>query len=119
MLTPERVREFERNHVYSQTATLVGFARTIEAEVRKECEAEISSLNRRLNECLMCAASESDFADVLRARKEQDEALIRQMKAALSLALSDVEWRAGSPTQKVINKAYNSARARLGEKEGT
>ncbi|GDY37747.1 hypothetical protein [Acidovorax sp. NB1] len=41
MLTPERIREIERLHVYSQTATLVDFARKIEAEVRKQDEALI------------------------------------------------------------------------------
>ena len=32
---------------------------------------------------------------------------LQKAKEALSLALSDVDWRKGSPTQPVIYKAYN------------
>lgn len=37
----------------------------------------------------------------------------QQALEALSLALSDVEWRINSPTQRVIHGAYNNLRAAL------
>jgi len=43
-LSDDRIREIERSYVYSQTATLVDFARAIEAEVRKDDEALIRQL---------------------------------------------------------------------------
>ena len=38
---------------------------------------------------------------------------LQKAKDALSLALSDVDWRKDSPTQPVIHKAYNCARQAL------
>ena len=52
-------------------------------------------------------------AEALMQRQEDDAALLRQAMEALSLALSDVDWRAGSPTQPVIHKAHAAIRARL------
>lgn len=39
--------------------------------------------------------------------------VVEQALAAMSLALSDVDWRKDSPTQPVIHKAYNATRAAL------
>lgn len=39
----------------------------------------------------------------------------QQALEALSLALSDVEWRINSPTQRVIHKEYNALRAALAQ----
>ena len=39
--------------------------------------------------------------------------VVEQALAAMSLALSDVDWRKASPTQPVIHKAYNATRAAL------
>ena len=39
----------------------------------------------------------------------------QQALEALSLALSDVEWRINSPTQRVIHKGYNALRAALAQ----
>ena len=36
---------------------------------------------------------------------------------ALSLALSDVDWRAGSPTQPAIHKAFSTLRAALAQQQ--
>lgn len=38
---------------------------------------------------------------------------LQKAKDALSLALSDVDWRKDSPTQPVIHKAYNCAHQAL------
>ena len=39
--------------------------------------------------------------------------VLERALAAMSLVLSDVDWRKGSPTQPVIHKAYNSTSAAL------
>lgn len=39
----------------------------------------------------------------------------KQALAALSLALTDVEWRPNSPTQKAILKAYNELQSALAQ----
>lgn len=39
----------------------------------------------------------------------------QQALEALSLALSDVEWRINSPTQRVIHKGYNALHAALAQ----
>ena len=39
----------------------------------------------------------------------------QQALEALSLALSDVDWRANSPTQPVIHKAHTALKAALAE----
>ena len=44
-----------------------------------------------------------------------DRAVVEQALEALSLALSDVDWRANSPTQPVIHKAHTALRAALAE----
>lgn len=115
---------------------LEDFARSVEAEVRKEYEAEISALNRRLNECLMCAASEAEFADAERERAAKDEALILQMlealetghEAAMQVAADfHAAYKGHRPDTHAavdadvdsIAKALAAARARLGEKDPT
>ena len=64
-LTPERIREIERSHVYNQTATLVDFARAIETEVRKE----YTELIRQMRDALGVATTPlaKDRQEVLRA----------------------------------------------------
>jgi len=37
-----------------------------------------------------------------------DRKVVEQALGALSLALSDVDWRANSPTEPVIHRAYNA-----------
>ena len=41
----------------------------------------------------------------------------QQALEALSLALSDVEWRINSPTQRVIHGAYNNLRATMAQEQ--
>jgi hypothetical protein len=42
-----------------------------------------------------------------------DRSTVEQALKALSLALSDVDWRAKSPTQPVIHKAHTALKAAL------
>ena len=44
--------------------------------------------------------------------------VVEQALAAMSLALSDVDWRKASPTQPVIHKAYNATRSALEQPRG-
>ena len=44
-----------------------------------------------------------------------DRAVVEQALGALSLALSDVDWREDSPTQPVIHKAHAALRAALAQ----
>ena len=47
--------------------------------------------------------------DALLDRLEKAEKALKVAANALSLALSDVDWRKDSPTQPVIHKAYQKA----------
>ena len=119
MLTDEAI--LHRPNTGSNPGTIAydfDLARFVASEVRKEYEAEIASLNRRLNECLMCAASEAEFADAARERAEKDEALIRQMLEALEQSNATL-WEEDDDPARPAKAAITAARARLGEKEGT
>ena len=68
-------------------------------------------LSRQLDDLLMHPESYSDASTSLIARDALErlnylERVLAKSRDALSIALSDVEWRASSPTQKVIFKAH-------------
>ena len=82
-LTTERIREIERSHVYNQTATLVDFARAIEAEVHKQDTALIRQMDAALG------ASE---AFLVSAGFESSDAF-QEVSAALTAARARLEGK--------------------------
>lgn len=87
------------------------FARSIEAEVRKDDEAELEAIKSDLNDYMAAANAEANLATELLEQRTQDTALIRQMLDALKLP--------SMKTQAMLiqrDEAIDAARARLGEK---
>lgn len=66
------------------------FARSIEAEVRKDDEAELEAIKSDLNDYMAAANAEANLATELLEQRTQDTALIRQMLEALGLSLPDL-----------------------------
>ena len=85
-----------------------GFARAIEAEVRKECAAELAALRTERDHMEMAADAEARRVDELTALRKQDDALIQQLVEALRGDRIDIEdWPADSRI------ALDALRARL------
>jgi hypothetical protein len=84
----------------------IDFARAIEAAATAPLLERIADLERKSDQdeatMLWQAGEISKHLDRIAELERQ----LEQAREALSLALSDVEWRANSPTQKVIFKAH-------------
>ena len=81
-LTPERIDELAEYHGLDFTV-YEPFARAIEAEVRKDDEAELEAIKSDLNDYMAAANAEANLATELLEQRTQDTALIRQLVGAL------------------------------------
>ena len=77
------------------------------------CEANGRFQSARADWAAMLAATPSPAPAQEPAPTWSLREALQKAKDALSLALSDVDWRKDSPTQPVIHKAYNCARQAL------
>ena len=81
-LTPERIDELAEYHGLDFTV-YEPFARAIEAEVRKDDEAELEAIKSDLNDYMAAANAEANLATELLEQRTQDTALILQLVEAL------------------------------------
>lgn len=103
-LTPELIDELAEYHGLDFTV-YEPFARAIEAEVRKDDEAELEAVKSDLNDYMAAANAEANLATELLEQRAQDTALIRQLVEAL-------ESQCGVRDQEE-SAAITAARARL------
>lgn len=89
------------------------FSRAIEAEVRKEGDAEITALKSDLSDYMAAANAEANRVDELTALRKQDEELIRQMLLLIDFVPCD------SLHEQDCNVCNIIAAARLRLQEGT
>ena len=82
-LTPERIDELAEYHGLDFTV-YEPFARAIEAEVRKDDEAELEAIKSDLNDYMAAANAEANLATELLEQRTQDTALITQLVEALT-----------------------------------
>ena len=104
-LTPERIDELAEYHGLDFTV-YEPFARAIEAEVRKDDEAELEAIKSDLNDYMAAANAEANLATELLEQRTQDTALILQLVEALERA----DKISGHPNNR---KTITAGRARL------
>ena len=117
-LTPERIDELAEYHGLDFTV-YEPFARAIEAEVRKDDEAELEAIKSDLNDYMAAANAEANLATELLEQRTQDTALILQLVEALEHThrcipmggFAQIHW--GSSTFEQIVQAAEAGRARL------
>ena len=84
---------------YAQACYNLANPDSYDAELAEEARAALQSAIEALQ----------TERDALLDRLEKAEKALKVAANALSLALSDVDWRKDSPTQPVIHKAYQKA----------
>ena len=105
-LTPERIDELAEYHGLDFTV-YEPFARAIEAEVRKDDEAELEAIKSDLNDYMAAANAEANLATELLEQRTQDTALILQLVEALEY------HRAQTRPIDRTDEAITACRARL------
>lgn len=88
-LSDERIDDLAQNYGLDWV-DYEPFARAIEAEARKDDEAELEAIKSDLNDYMAAANAEADLATELLEQKTQDTALILQLVEALEVPARDV-----------------------------
>ena len=109
-LTPERIDELAEYHGLDFTV-YEPFARAIEAEVRKDDEAELEAIKSDLNDYMAAANAEANLATELLEQRTQDTALILQLVEALTACRAN--GAVGGFEFDMATRAIKAGRARL------
>ena len=114
-LTPEQIDELAEYHGLDFTV-YEPFARAIEAEVRKDDEAELEAIKSDLNDYMAAANAEANLATELLEQRTQDTALILQLVEALEVSSPNTDREYGWKPEDWMKRradAIRAARARL------
>ena len=123
MLTDERVEELilagggrwhDKSFWKIEDADLHPMARAIEAEVRKECAAELAALRTERDHMEMAADAEARRVDELTELRKEYTELIRQLVEALEAMQSEAAAR--SCGLRICDETTALGRARLERK---
>lgn len=104
-LSDERIDDLAQNYGLDWV-DYEPFARAIEAEARKDDEAELEAIKSDLNDYMAAANAEANLATELLEQRTQDTALILQLVEALERA----DKISGYPNNR---KTITAGRARL------